>query len=128
MRSVLIDSSIWIEYFRGSGKVDKEFLDELIDNNIACTNDLILSELVPFLKAKEQNDLADLLFHLKKTPLEIDWNRIIEYQTGNIRHGINSVGIPDLIIVDNVINNSLELLTLDRHFTLIQKHLKFKLL
>ena len=48
----LVDSSIWIDYFRDGKKSDK--LEYLIDENIVVINDLILAELVPFLKIKNQ--------------------------------------------------------------------------
>ena len=41
--NILVDSSIWIDYFRSglhSGK-----LDRYIDQNQICTNDLILAEI-----------------------------------------------------------------------------------
>ncbi len=37
--SVLVDSSVWIAYFRGSRELSK--LDFLIDKNLVVTNDLI---------------------------------------------------------------------------------------
>ncbi|NOX90781.1 MAG: PIN domain-containing protein [Calditrichaeota bacterium] len=41
---VLVDSSVWIDYFRAGIKSEK--LDELIDENLICTKDIILAELV----------------------------------------------------------------------------------
>ena len=46
--SILVDSSVWIDYFR-DGK-NSERLDHFIDENLIVTNDLILTELIPFLK------------------------------------------------------------------------------
>ena len=48
--NILIDSSVWIDYFRG-GKT-KNKVDLLLDNNIACTSGLILAELIPFINQK----------------------------------------------------------------------------
>jgi len=47
MRNVLIDSSVWIDFL--SGKPEAVPMLELIDNNLICTNDLILTELLPFI-------------------------------------------------------------------------------
>jgi len=52
---------------------------------------------------------------------------MIDYQILNLKHGINKVGIPDLIIVQNVLKNNLELFSFDAHFKLMQKHFKFKM-
>ena len=47
MRKILVDSSLWISYFRDSSS--HLSVDELIKNNLLGTNDLILSELIPYL-------------------------------------------------------------------------------
>ncbi|NOX18985.1 MAG: PIN domain-containing protein [Chlorobi bacterium] len=123
---ILVDSSVWIDYFR-SGKNSGE-LDSFIEQNLICTNDLILTELVPFLKAKKKTRIIHLLKSVIKIPLEINWDTIIKYQTVCIEKGINNVGIPDLIILENVIRNDLVLYSLDKHFRLLNENFKFKLL
>lgn len=122
---VLIDSSVWINYFRHGHNSEK--LDFFIDHNVVCTNDLILAELLPFLKLSKQNKLIKLLKEIEIVPLHIDWNAIIELQTTCLKKGVNKVGIPDLIIVDNVIQNNLTLYSNDKHFRLINKFTKFSI-
>ena len=61
--SVLVDTSIWIEYFRSGN--NSEELDFLIDENLIVTNDLILAELVPFLKIRKQRKIIELLRLIK---------------------------------------------------------------
>lgn len=122
---ILVDSSIWVDYFRGG--VNSEIMDRYIDKNIICTNYLILSELFPALRIRKQNKLIDLLNEISKIPLDINWNRIIDYQTTCLKKGINKVGIPDLIIVDNAIKNDLILFSFDKHFKLISKYIDLKL-
>ena len=56
---------------------------------------------------------------IKRIELEIDWDEIIDMQTRNLLHGINKVGIPDLIIAQNAINNNLFLFSFDKHFGLV---------
>ncbi|PTQ78515.1 PIN domain-containing protein [Nitrosomonas oligotropha] len=73
---VLVDTSVWIDYFR-SGHQSAE-LDALIDLDIIVTNDLILAELIPFLKLKYQVKVIQLLSEIKRIPLKIDWGGIIE--------------------------------------------------
>ena len=48
-------------------------------------------------------------------------------QTQNLKNGINNVGIANLIIAQNVIDNDLELYTLDRHFELMSELHDFRL-
>ena len=122
---ILVDSSIWIDYFRGGN--DSEVMDSYIDENVICTNHLILSELIPNLRIIKQNKLIDLLKEISKISLNINWNQIIEYQTICLKNGINNVGIPDLIIVDNTIQNDLILFSMDKHFKLISEYIDLKL-
>ena len=124
--NILVDGSVWIDYFRSG--VNTENLDRYIEQNLICTNDLILAELVPYLKANKQSRVINLLNEISNIPLKINWNNIINYQTLCIQNGINKVSMPDLIILDNVIQNKLILFTLDKHFSKIDKFIKFDLL
>jgi len=124
--SIIVDSSVWIDYFR-SGKHSNQ-LDYYIEQNIISTNDLILAELIPILKIKREFPIISLLRNITLIPLEINWENIIKHQTTCLKHGINKVGIPDLIILDNVIQNNLTLFSLDKHFKLINNYIDFELL
>ena len=123
--NVLVDSSIWIDYFRGTGR--HNLLDYLIDENMVATNDLILTELIPALRVRRRNRLISLLGEIKRYPVEIDWDDIRQMQTTCISNGINGVGIPDLIIAQNVIQNGLYLFSSDTHFSLISKYVPLPL-
>ena len=114
---ILVDTSVWIEYFRGNP--DTVILNQLIDNNSLCINDLILAELLPSINQKKENDLKDLFYRITNIALKINWNELIFMQTLNLKNGINKVGIPDLIISQNAIENNLELFTRDNHFELM---------
>lgn len=115
---VLVDTSIWIAYLR-SGHFS-EPLDILIDENLIVTNDLILAELIPFLKLRNQKKLISLLHHIKRLELMIAWDQIIEYQYQCLKNGINGVGIPDLIIAQNAIQNHCTIFSRDNHFNLMR--------
>lgn len=118
--SVLVDSSIWIEYFRGNAGDDR--LDWLIDEGLVATNDLILAELLPPLIVQKQSKLAALLREIPLVPLTLDWPSIVDDQILCLRNGINKIGIPDLIIAQNSKQHGLALYTRDRHFRLIAQH------
>ncbi|MBC8439442.1 MAG: PIN domain-containing protein [Deltaproteobacteria bacterium] len=123
---VLVDSSIWIDYFRGDKNSDK--LEYFIDENVLVTNDLILTELTPFLKIKQQQKIINLLKAIDKLELNINWGQLIDYQHKCLKKGINGVGIPNLIIAQNAIQNQCELYTLDNHFKMIQQSINLKLI
>jgi predicted nucleic acid-binding protein len=122
--SILVDTSIWIEYFRSGNNSEK--LDFLIDENLIVINDLILAELVPFLKVRNQQKVINLLYNINKLNLLIDWNQIIEFQFKCLKNGLNGIGIPDLIIAQNAKQNRCEIYSLDSHFRLIKDILEFQ--
>ena len=116
--SVLVDTSIWIEYFRSGSNSEK--LDFLIDENLIVINDLILAELVPYLKVRNQRKIVNLLYNIEKLKLSINWDQIIEFQSKCLKNGLNGIGIPDLIVAQNAKQNQCEIYSLDNHFSLIK--------
>ncbi|MFH0780440.1 MAG: PIN domain-containing protein [Pseudomonadota bacterium] len=122
--SVLIDSSVWIEYFRNGNNYEK--VDFLIDENLVVTNDLILAELTPFLTIRKQKILIDLLFNIGKLKTDIIWDQLIDLQYLCLQNGLNGVGIPDLIIVQNAIQNTSKIYSLDKHFLGMSGFLNFE--
>jgi predicted nucleic acid-binding protein len=125
MSQILVDSSVWIAFFQGS--IPQDALFELIDANQICINDLVLSEIVPSLIMRKEKGLVDTLYRIQRYPLSINWLELINYQVKNLRKGINKVGISDLIIMQNVIQQNLVLYTLDSHFTKMAEIFPFKI-
>ena len=117
---VLVDSSVWVAYFRGTRDVPS--VDWLLEESLVVTNDLILSELTPPLLVHGERKLVRLLHDIERQPLAIDWDGIIQLQVTCIRNGINKVGIPDLIIAQHAMQNNLSLFSLDKHFPLLSRH------
>ncbi|HNY64748.1 MAG TPA: PIN domain-containing protein [Deltaproteobacteria bacterium] len=123
---VLVDTSIWVDYFR-SGELSSR-LDFLIDENLIAVNELILAELVPFLKVRNQKKIVDLLYSVQNLSLDIDWDEIIEFQFQCLKNGLNGIGIPDLIIAQNAKQHRCEIYSLDSHFSLMKEVLELQLL
>ncbi|GBE08067.1 tRNA(fMet)-specific endonuclease VapC [bacterium BMS3Bbin11] len=123
--AVLVDTSIWIDYFRGGE--NSADMEVLIDENLITTNDIILAELVPYLKIKKQTKVIDLLYEVTQIPLDIHWEEIIEFQVKCLKSGANGVGVPDLIIAQNAKQNDCAIYSLDKHFRLLNKVLKVNL-
>jgi predicted nucleic acid-binding protein len=124
MNKILVDSSVWIGFFKGLEEAKQLF--QLIDSNMICTNDLILTELVPSLIHKKESELVSLLNSIEKTIIDIDWKGITQLQIQNLRNGLNRVGVPDLIIAQNAIQNNLVLYSFDKHFELMKKGIGLK--
>jgi len=123
--SILVDSSVWIEYFRGARSGNA--LDSLIDENLIVVNDLILAELLPALHMRRQRKLINLLKEVARSPVQVDWDDIIQMQITCLRNGINKVGIPDLIIAQHAMQNGLELFSHDKHFAKLGRHVPLSL-
>ena len=115
---IIVDTSVWIEYFRSGNNSTK--LDFLIDEDLIVINDLILAELVPFLKIQNQKNIIKLLFNIKKLDLILNWDQIIEFQFNCLKNGLNGIGIPDLIVAQNAKQNRCEIYSLDNHFRLMK--------
>ncbi|SET35863.1 hypothetical protein SAMN05216326_12255 [Nitrosomonas marina] len=122
---VLVDTSIWIDYFRSGAH--SAALDNLIDENLLVINDIILAELVPYLRIKKQTAVIQLLHEIKQIPLAIEWKEIIEIQVKCLQAGTNGVGIPDLIIAQNAMGNDCLVYSLDKHFILLGRVMKIGL-
>jgi predicted nucleic acid-binding protein len=116
---VLVDTSIWIDYFRTCD--NSPGLDFLIDENLVVTNDIILAELIPYLKINKQSKVINLLYELNRIPMQINWEEIIVFQVECLKSGANGVGIPDLIIAQNAKTNNCKVYTLDKHFRLLNQ-------
>ncbi len=122
--SIIVDSSVWIEYFRNGNNYEK--LDFLIEENLVATNDLILTELTPFLKLKKQHKLVQLLKDINNCHIQIQWDELMDFQYKCLKKGLNGVGIPDLIIAQNAIQNNCKIYSLDKHFSKMSEVIKFK--
>ena len=122
---VLVGSSVWIEYFN-SGGFPK--LDRLIEEELVCTNELILTEIAPVLMHQKEEEILEGLFAIESIPLQIDWHIIRDYQHMNLKNGINKVGIPDLLILQQIIDQKITFFSLDKHFKLLQNHFSFELI
>ena len=122
---VLVDTSIWIDYFKGGNSSSD--LGTLIDENLVATNDLILTELVPYLKVKKQISVIKLLQEINRLPMQINWTELVEFQVKCLKAGANGVGIPDLIIAQNARVHNCKIYSLDKHFRLLKQVIKVKL-
>ena len=123
--SVLVDISIWIDYFRSGNSSER--LDFLIDENLVVINDLILAELVPSLEVRGQRKLINLLQTITQLELTIDWKQIVRLQFQCLKNGLNGIGIPDLILVQNAKQNGCKIYSLDNPFRLMKDILEFRL-
>ena len=120
---VLVDTSIWIDFFRyGEGHVGS-VLDRLLAEDLVATTGLIRAELLQGCRSRKRyRDLSLMLdaVHPLAEPLDI-WNRVGRLGFDLRRKGHNGVGISDLLIGVVALHHGIHLLTLDQDFDAISQ-------
>lgn len=123
---ILVDTSVWIDYFNGKGNAQTDALDSALEEGIVAIGDLILLEILQgfrnerdFRKAKatlETLDLYELLGHSMALK-SADNYRILR------RKGLTIRKTNDVVIATFCIENKLPLLFSDRDFVPFVDHL-----
>jgi len=118
---VLVDSSVWVSFFRGmkGEETVARVLDYLLAGDEAVVNEVIKTEVMPMMVVKGED--ATLLDAVRCPPLEIDWPAVRELQVKCLKKGINKVGVGDLVIALDAVRRQFPLFTLDKHFRLVSK-------
>lgn len=111
---VLIDSSIWVSFFRNGSYTS--LLAQLIDSREIRTNQIILTELLPILEVQNKRRAMDRLLAIPLLPINDDWDELRDLQVSCLRAGISGIGIPDLLIAQNALQNNCQILSDDAHF------------
>lgn len=127
---ILVDTSVWLEFFRAQDSPYAEALDQLLEDEQVCTTDLIKAEIIPGARTprqfRELKDYFDAL-PLAREPASL-WEEIIDLQFRLKRIGINGISIPDLIIAVVANANDKVIFTKDSDFQLIRRGLPIELL
>ncbi len=116
---VLVDTSVWIDYFQSGKNAAK--LDFLIDENLVVINDLILTKLLPLLVIRNEKKVIRLLKKIKNNKIKADWQEIVLFQVQCLKSGSSGIGIPDLLIAQNAIQNQTPIYSIDKHFDYMLK-------
>ena len=128
---ILVDSSVWIDYFNGKITKQTNLLDSLFGSELIVIGDLILTEVLQgfqqdrdFNKAKKL--LSALIFRQmlgRQLAIKSAENyRILRKKGVTVRKTI------DVIIATFCIANNLPLLHSDRDFHPMEKHLNLKVI
>jgi hypothetical protein len=123
---ILVDSSVWIDYFRGIKSSQTDRLDALLGNEPIATGDLVLAEVLQgFGSAQDFNQGKKLLTSL---PLIELVGGDIAIQAANNFRTLRSLGITvrktiDTLIATSCIQKRLALLYSDKDFDPFVEHL-----
>lgn len=116
---ILVDSSVWIDYFRGTITPETETLDALLGSEPVATGDLILTEVLQgFGSNREFNQAKRLLTSLEV--VELGGQEIAIQAAKNFRdlraRGISVRKTIDTVIATRCIESDFALLFSDRDF------------
>lgn len=126
---ILVDSSVWIDYFRGSRTVQANALDALLGTEPIFTGDLILTEVLQgFASDRDFRQAKALLTSLNV--IDICGEDITIKAARNFR-ALRTLGITvrktiDTVIATRCIENGYRLLYSDRDFDPFVIHLDLR--
>lgn len=123
---ILVDSSVWIDYFRGTPTAASERLDSLLGSEPLAIGDLIMAEVLQgFMRDQDFNLAEKLLSSLTVVDLgglEIAIRAAKNYRTLR-RLGITARKTIDTLIATRCIVSGYTLLHTDRDFDPFVEHL-----
>ena len=123
---ILVDSSVWIDYFRGAATPQAERLDSLLGSEPVATGDLILAEVLQgFVSDREFDGARRLLLSLVIVDLG---GQGLAIQAARNFRALRALGVTarktiDTVIATRCIESRLELLYSDRDFDPFVEHL-----
>ena len=123
---IMVDSSVWIDYFRGIRTPQTDRLDELLGAQPIVIGDLILTEVLQgFTSERDFNQALKLMAALDVVNLA---GRDIAIQAARNFRQLRALGITvrktiDCVIASHCIEYDLPLLFSDRDFTPFVDHL-----
>ena len=123
---ILVDSSVWIDYFRGTVSPQTEKLDSLLGVEPIATGELILTEVLPsFASERDFNQAKTLMTSL--VVIELGGQEIAIQAARNFR-SLRALGVTVRKTIDTVIatrcrESGMDLLYSDRDFDPFVEHL-----
>ena len=123
---ILVDSSVWVDYFRGKSTAQTELLEGLLDSQELAVGDLIFTEVLQGCKIdKEFNEVRRLLGRLELVSL--GGGDVAVEAAKNYRKlrslGVTVRGTIDVVLATRCIVSGHRLLHSDRDFDAFEKHL-----
>jgi len=116
---ILVDTTIWIEFFRGRSKMADHF-EMLLKEDVVCTCGIVKFEVLQGIKSEgEKNKIFSILESLPYVEMTKKlWQRAAELSISGKQKGVN-LPLSDIFIAAIAIENDLSIYTLDNHFTQI---------
>jgi predicted nucleic acid-binding protein len=126
---ILVDTSVWIDYFKGIETQETNLLDIALSNDDVAIGDLILLEILQGFRSDKDYETVkghlQVLRHFSMLSPDIAINAAENYRLLRKR-GITIRKTADVIIATFCIKNSIPLLFADKDFIPFTKYLKLQ--
>ena len=128
MNKVLIDSSVWISFFRGRDQGLIEAVSSLLTRGAAIICGVVVTEVIQgALNEKEMEKILTLFEPVERIDLTLrDWEVAGRLSYSLRRKGITASTL-DVLLATTAIENDCFFYTADKHFELITRHSDLKL-
>jgi predicted nucleic acid-binding protein len=118
----LLDTSIWIEFFRGHSQIINTRIFDLLNKDRIVTCGVVLTELLLGAKGKKEiHFVNERLVHLNYLGTSIEFFILCGNLGKKLRQSGINVPLSDLMIAAQGKMNSLTIFTTDKHFETIGK-------
>ena len=126
---ILVDSSVWIDFFNGVITPESDYLDSILGKEIILVGDIILVEVLRGFRSEKDFNTASKL--MDEFPYRNMLGKEIALQSAkNYRYlrknGISIRKTIDLVIATFCIENNIQLLYTDKDFNPLVKHLHLR--
>jgi predicted nucleic acid-binding protein len=128
---ILVDSSVWIDFFRGTQNAKTLLLKQIIQSTEVSIGDLILTEVLQGFT--ENNDFRDAKRLLSAFDVITISDHAIALEAANNYRALLKLGVTvrktiDTLIATRCIEDDLKLLHNDSDFDAFEKHLGLQVL
>jgi hypothetical protein len=126
---VLVDTSVWVSYFRGGSPVISEKVDRLLAGAEVCVPKIVLAELIQGAKSKREISTIEDFFDAFTI---LDQSQDTWLKAGKLSRQLKNRGktihLLDCYIAVIAQENACAILTLDEHFKEIQQAMPITLI
>jgi len=126
---VVVDSSVWVDYFNGRVTKQTDLLDSLLGNELIVIGDIVLTEVFQGFRSdkdfKKAKKLLDCLMFREMLGKELAVKSAENYRHLR-KKGISVRKTIDVVIATFCISSNLPLLHDDRDFEPMERHLNLK--
>jgi len=115
-KGVLVDTSIWVEFFKPESPAGKK-LESLIIKNSVWVCGIVLFELLQGVKSEaEKTKILEALLNLEYVEMSKSlWQKSADISASLKKKGL-TLPLSDIFVASIAIENNLSVFTIDKHF------------